>query len=77
MLAARTHFIYLLISEVMSTGRAQKVTNQHVERAMQFHRPTMGEGVCKGVRAMLLANRHRLFNSHLQAVKLVASSSAR
>lgn len=77
MLPARTLFIYLLVSEVMNIGRVQKVTNQHVECAMQFHRANMGEGVCKGVRAMLLASRHRLFNSHLQAVKPVASSSAR
>lgn len=69
--------MYLLVSEMMNTGRVQKITNQSVECAMQFHRPIMGEGVCKGVCVELPANRHRLFNSHLQAVKLVASSSAR
>lgn len=77
MLPARTHFIYLQVSEVMNAGRVHKITNQRVECALRFHRPITGEGVCRGVRAVLLANRHRLFNSHLQAVKPVASSSAR
>lgn len=77
MLPWRTHFIHRLVSEVMNTGRIQKISNQCGERAMQFHIPITGEGVCKGICVVPLANRHRLFNRHLQAVKPVASSSAR